>query len=427
MSNQKFKQEFFEKVKNKFGNTYDLSLVDYKNNRTPVTIICSIHGQFDIRPETFLKSPKGCPKCSKQKNIPKETLIENLNTLLQRFDGTIFIDLDKTIFRTGLTSSDLWFKCSNKDHPSFCTSYDSIRISKYGCPLCGNSIQTQKRSMSYEEFLSKAKEIHGDKYIYSPDSFKNSSSVVSILCPTHGTFLCTPSRHINRKDGCRKCFLLSQRDTLDSFINKAKTVHGDKYDYSCVEYVDSKTKVSIKCLKEGHGLFFCKPGDHLNNKTGCPKCAKAFSQSKAEFLLVKFFKDLGFNVIHGHVIGKYELDVYIPELNLGIEYNGIIYHHYECLTSSVYEGRGKPKNYHKDKYNFFKQNGINLIHIFEFENLKEWMEILTLYVKNPFYYNIFYTNNKRIYQKGKLIFTYYGKSYIKPVLQASELNKNFSN
>ena len=60
--------------------------------------------------------------------------------------------------------------------------------------------------------------------------------------------------------------------TEQEFISKARKIHGDKYDYSKVEYVNCKVKVCIICPK--HGEFWQKPDLHTNKKNGCPLCAK---------------------------------------------------------------------------------------------------------------------------------------------------------
>lgn len=58
----------------------------------------------------------------------------------------------------------------------------------------------------------------------------------------------------------------------DEFINRCKDIHGDKYDYSLVEYSNMKNKVKIICPK--HGIFEQSPISHLHNKSGCSKCSK---------------------------------------------------------------------------------------------------------------------------------------------------------
>lgn len=58
--------------------------------------------------------------------------------------------------------------------------------------------------------------------------------------------------------------------TTESFIKRAREIHGDKYDYSKVVYVNNHTKVCIICPK--HGEFWQFPNNHINQKQGCPKC-----------------------------------------------------------------------------------------------------------------------------------------------------------
>jgi len=66
---------------------------------------------------------------------------------------------------------------------------------------------------------------------------------------------------------------MPRRKTIEEFIEDARRVHGDKYDYSEVDYKNNKTKVSIICKK--HGLFYQTPNDHLSGY-GCKKCGNIF-------------------------------------------------------------------------------------------------------------------------------------------------------
>ena len=59
--------------------------------------------------------------------------------------------------------------------------------------------------------------------------------------------------------------------TTEEFIAKAKAVHGNRYDYSKVVYVNTQTKVCIICKE--HGEFWQKPKNHLCGN-GCVKCSK---------------------------------------------------------------------------------------------------------------------------------------------------------
>lgn len=62
------------------------------------------------------------------------------------------------------------------------------------------------------------------------------------------------------------------KKTAKEFINNAIEIHGNRYDYSKVRYINAKTKVCVICAL--HGNFFVTPHNHLTNKSGCPNCSK---------------------------------------------------------------------------------------------------------------------------------------------------------
>ena len=144
-----------------------------------------------------------------------------------------------------------------------------------GCSkCCGNN------SYTTEEFIEKAREVHGDKYDYSKVEYKGMHKKVCIICPEHGEFWQKPMLHINQRCGCRLCGYDSVSDKLKSnqelFLERAKEIHGDKYDYSKVRYVNMRTNVCIICHKKDkygneHGEFWQTPNSHLNG-AGCKKC-----------------------------------------------------------------------------------------------------------------------------------------------------------
>ena len=105
--------------------------------------------------------------------------------------------------------------------------------------------------MTTEEFILKAKKVHGDKYDYSQVNYVKTTIPVTIICPIHGPFTQRPVNHLRGK-GCKYCGN-AVKHTTEEFIEAARKVHGDKYDYSQVEYVNNKTKVKIICPI--HGLF----------------------------------------------------------------------------------------------------------------------------------------------------------------------------
>lgn len=136
------------------------------------------------------------------------------------------------------------------------------------------------KKLTIEEFIEKAKIIHGDKYDYSKVEYVNSMVKVCIICPIHGEFFVKPNDHIHKKCGCVKCSgrYLSNKE---AFVEKARLIYGDKYDYSKVNYINNKTKVCIICPI--HGEFWQKPNDHLSGYS-CNRCANNYKLSTEEFI-----------------------------------------------------------------------------------------------------------------------------------------------
>ena len=137
-----------------------------------------------------------------------------------------------------------------------------------------------------EDFVERARKAHGNKYDYSKVEYINTVTKVCIICPTHGEFWQRPSDHI-RGVGCPSCVGLKKPST-DEFIEKARKVHGKKYDYSKVEYNGNKTKVCIICHEKDkfgkeHGEFWKRPNDHLSG-LGCPKCGNSYSPTTEEWV-----------------------------------------------------------------------------------------------------------------------------------------------
>ena len=127
-------------------------------------------------------------------------------------------------------------------------------------------------SLTYKEFVQRAKKVHGSKYAYDNVCYINNHTKVSILCKQHGEFNQTPGSHLNG-NGCMECGRESTLKCMSSstkdFINKAKKIH--KYDYSKVNYTTAKDKVEIIC--KDHSSFWQTPDSHLRG-AGCPHCAK---------------------------------------------------------------------------------------------------------------------------------------------------------
>ena len=133
--------------------------------------------------------------------------------------------------------------------------------------------------MSAENFVQKARKMHGERYDYSKAVYVLAKLKVIITCALHGDFAQAPLQHIHEKQGCPTCSG-RKKPTLEEFVDKAKTVFGASFcnfDYSKVSYINNRTKVEIICKL--HGPFYMTPHAHLK-RHGCRKCNISFSQSQ---------------------------------------------------------------------------------------------------------------------------------------------------
>jgi hypothetical protein len=216
----------------------------------------------------------------------------------------------------------------------------------------GLKISKGKRSKQ-EEIIKRFEEVHkGEGLDYSKVNYINMHTKVCIIDPVFGEYWQDPASHLK---GCGhpKKPKKPQNLTLEEFIERAKSVHGDRYDYSKTIYKTYRDKVTIICPK--HGEFEQTAENHLYGK-GCPKCGNHYSKFEDDIV-----NTLGIKAIkHEHKIlkGK-EIDVYFHEKKIGIEFNGLKWH------TEWFAGKGK--HYHQEKTDKCREKGIRLIQIFEDE------------------------------------------------------------
>lgn len=129
------------------------------------------------------------------------------------------------------------------------------------------SVHSGKQKLTTEEFISKSKKVHGDKYDYSNCEYSGTKDKVVIICREHGEFEQRACNHFSGS-GCIKCS--SKKYKLKDFIDKATSIHGEKYDYTLVDYKNSSSKVAIKC--KIHGVFKQQASSHLFGH-GCLLCS----------------------------------------------------------------------------------------------------------------------------------------------------------
>lgn len=269
-------EDFIQRAREVHGDKYDYSKTVYVAAIKDVTIVCPTHGEFQQRPANHLTG-RGCHECGGNKPLTLNKFIERANAKHgHRYDY-----------------SQVNFKNVEDKAAIICPEHGPFEqrvmthLKGFNCPKCGRESVAGKLGHSLDRFLQDAKNAHGDKYDYSEVDYKNALSKVKIICPEHGVFHQTPASHV-RGVACSKCSDMVAADkrrlSTEVFIERAREVHGDRYDYSRADYVTSHGKVEIICPE--HGSFWQSPATHtMGNKAGCPGCAvSGFDQTKPALL-----------------------------------------------------------------------------------------------------------------------------------------------
>lgn len=297
-------EEVLRRFKKVHGDKYDYSLIkEYKTVDEHLPIICPIHGVFYQSADKHA-SGQGCPKCAKNYKMNTEVFKERAHEV----HGDKY-DYSESIYEG--TEVKLKIKC-NRCGEWFWQS-PHMHLGGQGCPNCyGNPLKTT------EDYIKECKAIHGDKYDYSKTVYNGAYSKVTITCPIHGDFIQRARTHLYNH-GCPKCSGKYKYEK-EYFIERARKVHGDKYDYSMIDEIkNNQTKVPIICKK--HGVFYQTPDNHINQEQGCPYCLR----SKLEECVAGILNDNGFKFEekkHFKWLGTQHLDFYLPEYNVAIECQG---------------------------------------------------------------------------------------------------------
>jgi len=278
------------------------------------------------------------------------------------------------IKRAGLVHGDKYnyeksvYKTSNDKIVITCPKHGDFQIvvsdhwRGSGCPKCGIEKRSKTQSLTKEAFLRRVREKFGWKYEYDFSTYKNRYSPIKITCPEHGEFWQKPRYHLEGL-GCPRCGRIhankSHSDTLDDFLLKAKKSHPTGYSFDKVKFEDFDNKVTITCNK--HGDFKMKRSLFIFGQN-CPKCVLS-SQNKLLHKLETSFPALEFQWEYkSNWLGRQRIDIFIPELKIAIEYDGI--QHFVPLD--FFGGKlefEKRKNQDHLKEQKCKDNGVLLLRL----------------------------------------------------------------
>ena len=342
-------EEFISRASSCHSTHYDYSFVRIDNFDTLVKIICPVHGEFEQTPRVHL-SGSDCPKCVEDKKY--RVYAEDIN---KRLKNTKVKMINNSALNMAEESN---FLCSK--HGEFKTTIrKALNSESSGCKEC----KKENASISFDEFIKRSKSVHNNKYRYIGENFYLNKSI-DVICPTHGEFKTYKHNHI-KGNGCPKCSAinagLNSRLTQEEFISRASSFNRLlKFEYGC--YTKNSEEVTFICdihgeqkrraqdILQGHGCRMCltnRPEQEILNEIRSVYQGEVIAHSRPKFM------------------NGMELDFYIPEKNLAIEFNGTVFHH--SSKNTILSGvKPKPYNYHYNKWLLCNKSGINLISIHDF-------------------------------------------------------------
>ena len=324
--------EFVEQAKLKHNRKYSYEKTLYVNSTTLVTITCPKHGDWSQLPSNHLWG-FGCEKCgieqrSEKNKLSIEIIRERSNKIHENKYYVISVEHsqgEKTMLK---------IKCSI--HGEFNQAMND-HLSGQGCYQCGKKKMTDAQRSTKEEFIKKAKDIHGDTYDYSLVEYVDSRTNVKLICKIHDQFIfmIQPSNHLFFNEyGCQKCGYERTRNkkrlSHDVFIKRVNMVHGDLYDYSKSVYQGYYTPLIIICKK--HGEFEIEPCYHFKG-AGCYSCNNQSSKPSREWLSMIQSSLLSPLQTNDSSYGEYTIpttkfraDGYNPLTNTIYEFHGSFWH-----------------------------------------------------------------------------------------------------
>ena len=278
-------EEFIKYSKDKFGDKFKYECTEYKTQKDAVDIECLQHGVITLLPWSHLKSPTGCPKCSRDNTYT--TTEEFIKKAVELRGG--YFDYSETQFIDWNTNIKVG-----------CRKHGQVEIlpknhlygskNSNGCPKCGIEVAVAKRSVDYDAFIERCIQKYGKKFKYIKQSWNGLDADIEFICPRHGQTSMKAKTHIrNSKNntGCKHCGqeLIGKTRKMSSseFFARCKVVHEDKYDYSNSSYTSTKKNITILCKSEGHGEFTQIAGAHIRGSS-CPRCSSTRLRTNIDFI-----------------------------------------------------------------------------------------------------------------------------------------------
>jgi very-short-patch-repair endonuclease len=279
--------DFIERAKSIHGDKYSYDRVDFKGMREPVEVYCnSCEESWFVAAYSHAKpngTGNGCPNC---KRISTEFFIQKAKEIHgDKYDYSRVICLNR--------STPVLIYCKVHEH-TWKTSFIRHVECKAGCKQC--SAEELHKSTLYQrklDFIKRARSIHGDKYSYDRVDFKGMREPVEVYCNScEESWFVAAFSHAKPNgtgNGCPRC--AGRLRTSQNFIDEARKIHGNKYDYSRVDFVNSTTPVRVYCPEHKYE-WETTWGVHIKLKCGCALCGIDKKKRTGTLEVIEMFKSI---------------------------------------------------------------------------------------------------------------------------------------
>lgn len=373
---KKTEQEYVNYISNTFPGKFDLSEVHdtFVNGNTLVSVRCIPHNfKFLYSMCALQRGRTKCEECilQKRRSAFADTLEEFNAKSVAKFPD---INFDKSLVVYVNQRTEVIMICPN--HGRFRITPEDHLNSVCGCPKCGHEKAGRERITPFDELLPIFIEKHNGKYKYIKETYISQNKYMCMICPDHGEFEQFPSSH-KKGFGCWLCGVsvrsIAKRMTLENFIKFGQYIHGDLYDYSHLQQMlTTKDNILIHC-NNCNRKFPQSPGAHIYGCQGCPTCVGSKGEKMVIHILKKY--NIKFEIQYKFKDCKdircLPFDIYVPDLDLCIEYDGI--QHY--IAVRLFGGKnGLRETQRRDaiKNKYCEDNNLNLLRIkyTDYKNIK---------------------------------------------------------
>lgn len=314
---KKTTKQFIKEAQSVHGDRYKYDEAEYKGNKIPLTIICPIHGRFQQTPIRHLMG-RGCQECGKHRSMKGKQQVLSQEEFIKRCIIKYGHKYDFSITTYNGMHNEIEVICPI--HGVFKREAYSF-LHGTGCPECIKS----KSVKTTEEFIAEANRIHNHYFDYTNTIYTNGQSEIVYTCPIHGEIKQRATNHL--KYGCPQCTYDKYKLTQEEYIQRAKSVHKEDFDYSNSIYRGMEKPINIICHKKDrfgneHGEFTTIARDHIYKKYGCPKCIETYLEQEIRHML----DDSNIEYVqhyHESWLLRKSLDFYLPQYNVAVECQGI--------------------------------------------------------------------------------------------------------